>query len=103
LITLNKYFISAVGGAEKMRNYWSNFTQDSDILVYVVDATSDAERLRLSGQELQRILDDSALNDVPLILLANKQVCLQKIWDTSKVFNFLVVLNLLSFQLHVVL
>lgn len=57
-----------------MRKYWADFIQDCDILVYVVDAASDGESLKLAGEELQHILDDPGLDSVPLILLANKQV-----------------------------
>ncbi|KAK2154211.1 hypothetical protein LSH36_274g00048 [Paralvinella palmiformis] len=63
----------SVGGSEKMRKYWADFIQDCDILVYVVDAASDGESLKLAGEELQHILDDPGLDSVPLILLANKQ------------------------------
>ena len=70
-----------------MRKYWADFIQDCDILVYVVDAASDDESLRLAGEELQRILDDPGLDNVPLILLANKQVRLHLHNDTNASFN----------------
>ena len=59
-----------------MRKYWSDFIQDCDILVYVVDAASDSESLKLAGEELQHVLDERQLDGVPLIMLANKQVSL---------------------------
>lgn len=61
-----------VGGAEKLRSYWGNFTANTDLLVYVVDA-SDASKLEESKGALEQILEDGNLKDVPLILIASKQ------------------------------
>jgi GTPase SAR1 family protein len=56
-----------------VRKYWSSFIQDTCILMYVVDS-SDEKRLPESFNELHRLLGDERLNQVPIIIVANKQV-----------------------------
>ena len=45
---------------------------DSPGLVYVVDS-SDRTRLEESRDELWAIMDDDAMRDVPVVIMANKQ------------------------------
>ncbi|XP_033126403.1 ADP-ribosylation factor-like protein 3 [Anneissia japonica] len=68
-VTLN---IWEVGGTENVRSYWSNFIQGTQVLMFVVDA-SDKERLGEAKTELQKLITDKRLKNVPLILVANKQ------------------------------
>ena len=56
-----------------MRQYWQNFYADSNMLVYVVDS-SDVERLAEASTHLHTVLDDSHMQQLPLIVIANKQV-----------------------------
>ena len=56
-----------------MRKYWTNFIQDTYILVFVVDS-SDEARLPEAFDELHKTISDERLKDTPLILIANKQV-----------------------------
>ena len=65
-------YSSLVGGGEKVQNYWSTFTADTDLLVYMVDSC-DAERFMEAKQKLNELLEDSCLQNVPLIILASKQ------------------------------
>lgn len=66
-----------VGGSESVRKYWGNFMQDTDLLVFVVDA-SDLHNLSLAVKEVKTLLGDDRLTRVPILVLANKQVSPQK-------------------------
>lgn len=66
-------YLFAVGGSEEIRVYWSNFVQDTDLLIYVVDST-DEHRLAESVKELRILTACDKLRKVPIIILANKQV-----------------------------
>ncbi|XP_040830875.1 ADP-ribosylation factor-like protein 14 [Ochotona curzoniae] len=75
MIELEKSFsltVWDVGGQEKMRSTWSDFCENSDGLVYVVDS-SDKRRLDKSRREFERILKNEHIKHVPVVLLANKQ------------------------------
>lgn len=61
-----------VGGQKKMRELWSNFLEDIDGLLYVVDS-SDKRRLEESRREFELILKNESIKDVPVVVLANKQ------------------------------
>lgn len=61
-----------VGGSEKVQNYWTKFTADTDLLIYMVDST-DAEHFPETKNKLNELLKDSCLEGVPLIVLASKQ------------------------------
>ncbi|NXM46918.1 ARL14 protein, partial [Gymnorhina tibicen] len=61
-----------VGGQKKMRELWSNFLEDTDGLLYVVDS-SDKRRLEESRREFALILKNESLKNVPVVVLANKQ------------------------------
>ncbi|XP_071422717.1 ADP-ribosylation factor-like protein 14 [Pithys albifrons albifrons] len=61
-----------VGGQEKMRQVWSNFLEDADGLLYVVDS-SDKRRLEEARKEFELILKNESIKNVPVVVLANKQ------------------------------
>ncbi|RZB73454.1 Arf domain containing protein, partial [Asbolus verrucosus] len=61
-----------IGGQRKIRPYWKNYFENTDILIYVVDS-SDKKRLEETGIELYELLTDDKLQDVPLLVYANKQ------------------------------
>ncbi|GIY12056.1 ADP-ribosylation factor-like protein 3 [Caerostris darwini] len=67
--TLN---FSEMGGSEDIRIYWSNFVQDTDVLIYIVDST-DEHRLAESVKELRILTACDKLKNLPIIILANKQ------------------------------
>ena len=68
----------AVGGSESVRKYWGNFLQDTDLLVFVVDA-ADMHNLSLGVKEIKTLLGDDRLAGVPILVLANKQVSSQNL------------------------
>ncbi|XP_015913064.1 uncharacterized protein [Parasteatoda tepidariorum] len=61
-----------IGGSKSHRVYWSNFVQDTDLLVYVVDA-ADEHKLAESVKELHILIACDKLKNVPIFILANKQ------------------------------
>ncbi|KAH9363083.1 hypothetical protein HPB48_014135 [Haemaphysalis longicornis] len=63
-----------LGGSETVRPYWPNFLHDTGVLVYMVNS-ADTQRLRPAAHEFRRILQDERLRHVPILVLANKQVC----------------------------
>jgi len=56
-----------------VRKYWQNFIQDTDILVFVVDA-SDPQQFPQAYDEMHKLLGEPRLLNKPFIVLANKQV-----------------------------
>mmetsp|Transcript_54011 Transcript_54011/g.96119 ORF Transcript_54011/g.96119 Transcript_54011/m.96119 type:complete len:178 (-) Transcript_54011:267-800(-) len=61
-----------IGGQREIRAYWPNYFDNTDILVFVVDA-ADAKRLEECGVELTALLDEEKLKGTPILVLANKQ------------------------------
>lgn len=61
-----------VGGGDKVKPLWRHYFADTKGVVFVVDSV-DSSRFQEASFELQRILQDTVLDGVPLVLLANKQ------------------------------
>ncbi|KAK6635147.1 hypothetical protein RUM44_000396 [Polyplax serrata] len=61
-----------IGGRDNVRTYWPTFLQDTDILVFIVDA-ADLHKLSLAIKEVRWLIADDRLANVPVLLLANKQ------------------------------
>lgn len=61
-----------IGGQSKIRPYWKNYFDNTDVLIYVVDC-NDHKRVPETSEALSDILEDEKLKDVPLLVFANKQ------------------------------
>jgi len=61
-----------IGGQRKIRPYWKNYFDHTDVLIYVIDS-SDKKRFDETAMELSEILEEEKLNSVPLLIFANKQ------------------------------
>uniref|UniRef100_A0A3P8Y8H2 ADP-ribosylation factor-like protein 3 n=1 Tax=Esox lucius TaxID=8010 RepID=A0A3P8Y8H2_ESOLU len=61
-----------IGGQRKIRPYWRNYFENTDVLIYVIDC-SDRKRFEETGQELAELMEDEKLSMVPLLIFANKQ------------------------------
>jgi len=61
-----------IGGQKSIRPYWTNYFENTDCLVYVIDSC-DEERIEESGVELNKLLEDEKLEGVPVLIFANKQ------------------------------
>ncbi|VDN56316.1 unnamed protein product [Dracunculus medinensis] len=59
-----------IGGQRKIRPYWKNYFENTDI--YVIDS-SDRKRFDETGMELMELIDEEKLKNVPLLIFANKQ------------------------------
>jgi len=61
-----------IGGQRRIRPYWRNYFENTDVLIYVIDST-DRNRFDETGMELNELLEDEKLSGVPLLVFANKQ------------------------------
>ncbi|XP_053340552.1 ADP-ribosylation factor 4-like [Clarias gariepinus] len=61
-----------VGGQDVIRRLWRHYFQNTMGLIFVVDS-SDRERIQEAALELQNMLEDNALRDAAVLVLANKQ------------------------------
>jgi len=60
-----------VGGQHRIRPLWRHYFQNTDAMIFVVDA-SDRERIEEAREELYRCLEDDLLKNAPLLVFANK-------------------------------
>ncbi len=61
-----------IGGQDKIRNLWRVYFQGSQGIIFVIDS-SDRERMPEVKTELLRLLDEDELENVHLLIFANKQ------------------------------
>lgn len=61
-----------VGGQDKMRPLWKHYYKDARGLVFVVDS-NDTERVPDARRELEQMLNQEVLRDMPLLVFANKK------------------------------
>ena len=61
-----------LGGQKVLREYWSNYFDKTNALIYVIDS-ADEKRLKEAGDELDKLLGEPALAKIPVLVFANKQ------------------------------
>jgi len=61
-----------IGGQRRIRPYWKNYYDETDLLIYVIDC-SDRTRFEETGEELEELLSEDKLTGVPVLIYANKQ------------------------------
>lgn len=61
-----------IGGQRKIRPYWRNYFENTDVLIYVIDS-ADSKRFEETGEELNELLLEEKLVGVPVLIYANKQ------------------------------
>lgn len=61
-----------LGGQEELQSLWDKYYAESHAIIYLVDSY-DRERLHESKETFSRMITNSSLRGVPLLLLANKQ------------------------------
>lgn len=81
-----------IGGQKTIRPYWKNYYENTDGLVYVVDS-SDDKRLAECTEELQSLLSEDSLKNVPLLVFANKQD-LQFALDAEEIMSTLTLMEI---------
>ncbi|XP_028395510.1 ADP-ribosylation factor 6-like [Dendronephthya gigantea] len=71
-----KFKIWDIGGREANRPLWRAYVRKTEGMVFVVDST-DSSRFDEARHELFNLLNSESaqLNDVPILVLANKQDC----------------------------
>eukprot|EP01121_Diplochlamys_sp_Union-15-3_P011496 TRINITY_DN3343_c0_g1_i4.p1 TRINITY_DN3343_c0_g1~~TRINITY_DN3343_c0_g1_i4.p1 ORF type:complete len:209 (-),score=30.63 TRINITY_DN3343_c0_g1_i4:125-667(-) len=67
-----KFQVWDLGGQTSIRPYWRCYYQNTDGIIYVVDS-ADEDRLSISRNELQAMLQEEELSSVKLLVFANKQ------------------------------
>lgn len=61
-----------IGGQAKIRPYWKNYFDNTDVLIFVIDS-ADHARTEEAVNELLDIMDHEKLKNVPVLIFANKQ------------------------------
>eukprot|EP00948_MAST-09A_sp_MAST-9A-sp1_P001918 g1918.t1 len=61
-----------IGGQKSIRPYWKNYYDNTDALVFVIDSADEA-RLEEAVTELNTLLNEELLSNVPVLVYANKQ------------------------------
>ena len=67
-----KFNVWDIGGQKAIRQYWDNYYDNTDAIVWVVDS-ADVPRLEETGTELTTLLADPKLANIPVLIFANKQ------------------------------
>jgi ADP-ribosylation factor-like protein 3 len=67
-----KFNVWDIGGQREIRQYWDNYFENTDALVWVVDC-ADEPRLEETSVELGQLLAHPHLAKVPVLIFANKQ------------------------------
>lgn len=60
-----------VGGHETARRLWKDYLASVDGIVFVCDA-ADRTRFAEAREELQKLLDDKSVENIPIVVLGNK-------------------------------
>jgi len=74
-----------IGGQKHIRPYWKNYYANTDAIIYLVDST-DHRRIDEAAEELGALLEEELLEEVPLLVFANKQDLLNA-WTADKVMK----------------
>jgi|ERR1711911_77202 len=61
-----------IGGQRRLRPYWANYFENTDVLIFVVDS-ADSKRLQEAYEEFDDLLNEDRLTRVPTLVYANKQ------------------------------
>ncbi len=61
-----------LGGQKILRQFWSNYFSKTNAIIYVIDS-ADEDRLAEAGIELEQLLEETDLKNVPVLVFANKQ------------------------------
>ncbi|CAC5365003.1 ARL3 [Mytilus coruscus] len=78
-----------IGGQRRIRPYWKNYFENTDLLIYVIDSadqkrfeetsliyvidSADQKRFEETSLELTELLEEDKLMGAPLLVFANKQ------------------------------
>ena len=77
-----KFQIWDVGGQDKLRRLWKHYYNNTHGIIYVIDS-SDLNRVDEAINELKVVLSNNTMNNIPLLIYANKQDIKGSITDTE--------------------
>jgi GTP-binding protein SAR1 len=60
-----------LGGHEEVRHIWQEFYVQVDAIIFVVDS-AEYERMQEAKRELQVLLEEPSLQNIPFLVLGNK-------------------------------
>lgn len=60
------------GGTDKLRNFWSNYIEGIDGIIYVIDS-SDINSIPVSQYCLNNFLQKGEIDHIPVLVFCNKQ------------------------------
>lgn len=66
-----KYTMWDVGGQPKIRPLWRHYLQNTQAIIWVVDAT-DSSNFGESATELEKVLQEEEVRDVPILVVLSK-------------------------------
>ncbi|KAG2379144.1 hypothetical protein C9374_007782 [Naegleria lovaniensis] len=61
-----------LGGQYKIRQLWRHYYQNNDAIIFIVDS-ADRDRMEEARETLHQVLESAELQNVKLLVLANKQ------------------------------
>ncbi|CAI2373816.1 unnamed protein product [Moneuplotes crassus] len=61
-----------LSGQERMRKIWKHYFVDTGGIIFVIDCT-DFDRIEIAKDELNYLLAEPELMNIPILILANKQ------------------------------
>ncbi|XP_015785516.1 ADP-ribosylation factor-like protein 5A [Tetranychus urticae] len=67
-----RFIMWDIGGQESLRQGWSAYYSNTEFIILVIDST-DRERLKLSKDELWKMLSHEDLKKASILIYANKQ------------------------------
>lgn len=70
-IDSKKLLIWDLGGQSSLRGIWDKYFNEAHAILYVIDSTTSA-RLRETSIELDKLMKEPELQDVPILILCNK-------------------------------
>ena len=90
-----------LGGQNRLREMWSYYYDEVSGIIFVVDSV-DKDRFDEARIELQRILTDKRLENIPVLVLANKQDVRGYAASVDDVKNALGINNYMMKDIHIV-
>ena len=80
-----------VGGQKEIREFWPNFFNNCDGIIYVIDA-SDNTRIDEANDELKLLIKEEKLSQLPLLIYANK-IDLENVLEADEIISKLELKN----------
>ncbi|KAJ6253661.1 adp-ribosylation factor-related protein [Anaeramoeba flamelloides] len=69
-----------LGGEQSLREIWANYYKGTEGIIYVFDSSDlNQQRIEESRQTFEQLVEDEELQDVPILIFANKQDKEQKL------------------------